>query len=342
MKDVQSSETDAAGQVDLLGRPAPGARCIGHQEEHGCWMADQVVHRQDSGTFQGRCRSMTCTSDAKRVRDRLSWSVADHVDQSKLCYFWTLTLADSGWIQCSNCESHKLGSESFNRFLTAVRKKLPWFKFIRFVEFTERGVFHIHLLTNAYLPISWVEEEWSRSTGGSYVTWVEWIAERERAARYVSKYLTLTSKTAGKKGLYPKRARRYCSSRGIRLLPRDGRVWEVWSKTYLRRKMARSIGSSEHLYTCPHVQSLAVNRVRWFRAWRGATKTGPPDFCRRCGWKPRLCRCSALFRTRGRLARGFAPRAPQPAPEEHSSTLSASLDRQHTEEPGGIPPVPIF
>jgi hypothetical protein len=197
------------------------------------------VHNPDAGTFQGRCRSWTCRpDDGQRIRDRVSWAVAKNVVNLKMYYFWTLTLADSGWIDCSNCESAKVASEAWNRFATAVRKKYPWFKFIDVREYTEKGVQHRHFLTNVYLDEAWVKDEWARASGGSYVAWVEWIATREGAARYVAKYLTLTSKVAGRKGLYPKKMRRYSTSRSIHLLPRDERQWTLHCKALLRRKLS--------------------------------------------------------------------------------------------------------
>lgn len=254
MKRYESSVT-VTTQVDLLGRPAPDARCRfgfeecdrcgkkleegcrGHQEPHDCWMADTIVLNKEYGAFQGKCGSHTCNVDGQLVRNKLSWAVADNAVQLKLCYFWTLTLADSGWIACPNCESHAVSQVAWNRFATAVRKKFPWFKFIVFREFTEAGVEHQHFLTNVYLDEAWVKDEWARASGGSYVAWVEWITDKKAAADYVASYLTLISKITGRKGLYPKRARRYSTSRTIHLLHHDDRTWELYSKTIVRKKL---------------------------------------------------------------------------------------------------------
>lgn len=261
LKYVESSETTTVArpaQVNLFGKLAPQARCRGHQEEHLCWMASKIVNNPERGTFQGKCSSLTCTTDAEPRRERLADSVGSWTVKLSLCYFWTLTLADSGWVGCSTCESRDVASIAWNRFLAAVKKHRPDVDFIRFVEFTQAGVAHVHFVTNAWLPHEWVSAEWKRASGGSYIAWVDRIYSEKEAANYVSKYLTLTSKTQGKKGLYPKGCRRYNTSRSIRLLPKSDDLWGIWQKWHVRK-----ILSTHHLANLYY----AFERYSAVRAW---------------------------------------------------------------------------
>nr|WP_148266484.1 hypothetical protein [Methanocella arvoryzae] len=58
-------------------------------------------------------------------------------------------------------------------------------------EFTKRGVRHLHVAINMYIPQSRIKELWIKATGGqSHIVHIEDACEMRNAAAYMMKYMT--------------------------------------------------------------------------------------------------------------------------------------------------------
>jgi hypothetical protein len=94
------------------------------------------------------------------------------------------------------------------RFIRRRYGKSARLSFVTVVEVTKRGIAHLHVLLNHWIPQRWLSKRWSCLEGGRIV-----YARRTGSPSKASWYLT---KNVGSTPV-PKYARRYSSSRDITL-----------------------------------------------------------------------------------------------------------------------------
>ncbi len=137
-----------------------------------------------------------------------------------LCYFWTLTLREREFD--SPADRVRYIRAVFNKLREYLRRKYgtpP--NYVCILEFTKRGIPHLHLLFDRRIPHGWMSATWDK-LGAGYVVWVKQVTIR-KVVRYLSKYLTKELLLSAPKG-----ARRITTSRSIKLFPKFSSiiVWE--------------------------------------------------------------------------------------------------------------------
>jgi len=174
----------------------------------------RTIHRRVN------CGSWTCSYCGPRRARLAKRRIREEAAKWSLCYFWTLTLAPRNFER----------PEDRVRYIRRVFDKFRWYlkkkhgialNYICILEFTQRGVPHLHVLFDRYIPHEWVSNSWDR-LGGGPVVFVKRVTIHN-VARYLSKYLTKELLLAAPKG-----ARRVTTSRTIKLFPKfnSGIVWE--------------------------------------------------------------------------------------------------------------------
>ena len=73
----------------------------------------------------------------------------------------------------------------------SLRRHLGRFEYARFVERTQRGRFHMHLVVlSPFLAVRQLSQMWRTASHGSYIVHVRAIASPKIASAYITKYLT--------------------------------------------------------------------------------------------------------------------------------------------------------
>jgi hypothetical protein len=166
------------------------------------------------------CGSWTCTYCGKRKARLAKRRIQEEAARLNLCYFWTLTLAPREFQ--SPEEQVKHIKRVFNNFREYLKRKYGIaLNYVCILEFTQRGVPHLHVLFDRYIPHEWVSNSWDR-LGGGKIVFVKRVVV-QNVARYLSKYLTKELMFSAPKG-----ARRISTSRTIKLFPKfaSGITWE--------------------------------------------------------------------------------------------------------------------
>jgi len=111
--------------------------------------------------------------------------------------------AEIGWVTLTvqfdgSSENRATINRDFSKYWARFRanfwKRGVKFSYFKMIEFTEKDVKHIHLMTSPALDYFDVQEAWAWATRGSLIIESEAIKDVRRAATYVSKYMTkLTS-----------------------------------------------------------------------------------------------------------------------------------------------------
>jgi len=79
----------------------------------------------------------------------------------------------------------------YRKLMDNLKKEHDGLKVFWVKEFTKRGVRHLHVAVNTYIPQSRIKELWIKATGGqSYIVHVEDTSEVRNAAAYMMKYMT--------------------------------------------------------------------------------------------------------------------------------------------------------
>jgi hypothetical protein len=151
--------------------------------------------------------------------------IREQASKFGLCYFWTLTLAPGGLDDPRERVRHI--RKVFNKFREYLRREYGIaLTYICVLEFTKRGVPHLHVLFDRRIEHEWVSTTWDR-LGGGRVVWVKRV-KIQNVTRYLSKYLTKDLLLSAPKG-----ARRITTSRAVKLFPKfdSGIVWEFLQKS---------------------------------------------------------------------------------------------------------------
>jgi hypothetical protein len=148
-----------------------------------------------------------------------------------LKYFLTLTLDPSKLTELQDKKQAvtylRLTFNKFREYLKRLYGENP--SYICVLEFTEKGIPHLHILFDRYISQTWISATWDR-LGGGRIVFIKQVAVA-KVSRYLSKYLTKELLL-----LAPKGARRITTARSIKLFPKkdSGIAWEllkesIWS-----------------------------------------------------------------------------------------------------------------
>jgi hypothetical protein len=167
------------------------------------------------------CGSWGCSYCAPRKARTARVAIRTAAEGLGLRYFLTLTL-DPFKIPQKKLQIAYL-RKCFNKFREYMRRRYgiaP--KFICVVEFTQKGIPHLHILLDRFVPQKWISTVWSLLGGGSIV-FIKQVTV-QNVAKYHSKYLTKELLLSAPKG-----TRRITTARGIKLFPKfpSDIVWEV-------------------------------------------------------------------------------------------------------------------
>jgi hypothetical protein len=177
------------------------------------------------------CGSWTCSycgpRKARTARARIR-AVAEGLG---LRYFLTLTLDPSKLTELEN-EKQAVAylRETFNKFRIYLKRlygSAP--SYLCVLEFTQKGIPHLHILFDRYISQSWISSTWDR-LGGGRIVFIKQVTVN-KIANYLSKYLTKELLLSAPKG-----TRRITTARSIKLFPKfdSGMAWElvkesIWS-----------------------------------------------------------------------------------------------------------------
>jgi hypothetical protein len=180
----------------------------------------------DPKTGRKNCRRINCGGWACSYCGPRKARTARHAIRTVaaglgLQYFLTLTL-DPKKVPGTKHQIKYLKT-TYNKFREYLKRKFGTApKYITVVELTKKGVPHLHILIDRYIPQAWISNVWSR-LGGGHRVWIERVEVRD-VARYLSKYLTKELLLSAPKG-----TRRITTARGIKLFPKfkSAIAWEL-------------------------------------------------------------------------------------------------------------------
>ena len=151
----------------------------------------------------------------------------------------------------------------FNKFREYLRREYgepP--RYICILEFTQKGIPHLHVLLDRYIPQKWISLVWDR-LGGGRVVFIKQVTVR-RVAHYLAKYLTKELILSAPKG-----TRRITTARSIKLFPKfqSGIIWEflresIWN--VLEKVRASEFGKQLSLF---RVLLMHFDEERYLKAF---------------------------------------------------------------------------
>jgi hypothetical protein len=220
------------GQPDYYARPVGRSKYCGRLSIKGKDpKTNRTVYRRIN------CGSWSCSYCGPRRAKRARIAIRTVAEELNLRYFLTLTLDPKKLEDCECAVRHM--RTAFNKFREYLRRKYdapP--RYICILEFTQRGVPHLHILFDRYIEHAWISKTWDRLGGGKVVL-IKQVTVK-RVARYLSKYLTKELLLSAPKG-----TRRITTARTIKLFPKfnSGIAWEliresIWSLLTIYRAAA--------------------------------------------------------------------------------------------------------
>lgn len=171
------------------------------------------------------CGGWTCPYCGPRRARTARASIRQHAEDLQLKYFLTLTL-DPSKLEGGMREAEfavQYMRIVFNKFRVYLRRKYKEKPaYICVLEFTKKGVPHLHILIDRYIPQAWISNVWG-TLGGGRICFIKQVKVHQ-VARYLSKYLTKELLLSA-----PKRTRRITCARAIKLFPKfhSGIAWEL-------------------------------------------------------------------------------------------------------------------
>jgi len=167
------------------------------------------------------CGSWTCPYCGPRRARRARKRICEVAEGLNLKYFLTLTLNPKKLEHPKLAVPHlRLTFNAFREYLRREFGVAP--TYICVLEFTKKGVPHLHVLLDRYIRQQWISRVWEK-LGGGRVVFIKQVTVR-RIARYLSKYLTKDLIMSAPKG-----TRRITTARSIKLFPKfnSGIAWEL-------------------------------------------------------------------------------------------------------------------
>lgn len=228
--------------ADVYKRPTGRGKHCGRYSVKGVDpKSGHIVHRRVN------CKCWTCSYCGPRKARLAKKRIREEASRLQLTYFWTLTLAPREFTSPQERVRHI--RRVFNKFREYLKRKYGVnLKYICILEFTQKGIPHLHVLFDTYIPHSWVSLTWG-NLGGGRVVWVKRVTVYN-VARYLSKYLTKELLLTAPKG-----ARRITTSRAIKLFPKfnSNIAWEflresIWNLLAAHR--AITFARQQDLFHC--------------------------------------------------------------------------------------------
>ena len=232
----------------LIGREASVSSSLdsleNNRHRNGVGVPDYYRRPQGRGKFCGRysvrgldpktgrtmfrrvnCGSWSCSYCGPRKARTARAAIRRKAEGLNLKYFLTLTLDDKKF------EHKKLAVPylrlCFNKFREYLKRKYGTVPpYICVLEFTQRGIPHLHILLDRYIPQAWISQTWA-GLGGGRIVFVKQVTIAN-VTRYLSKYLTKELLLSAPKG-----SRRITTARSIKLFPKfnSGITWELLKST---------------------------------------------------------------------------------------------------------------
>jgi len=216
------SSLDSITNNRHTGTPDPYARPVGRGKYCGRLSIKGKDPKTNRTVFRRiNCGSWSCSYCGPRRAKRARRAIREWAESLCLRYFLTLTLDPS---KLDGVESPvpylRLVFNKFREYLS--RRFRVALNFICVLEFTQRGMPHLHILIDRRIKHAWIKKTWDR-LGGGRVVFIEQVTVRN-VARYLSKYLTKELLLSAPKG-----TRRITTSRSIKLFPKynSGISWEL-------------------------------------------------------------------------------------------------------------------
>jgi hypothetical protein len=183
------------------------------------------------------CKAWRCKYCGPKKAEKLKKAIARAAEEKGLTRFLTLTLDTNS---LSEADLRDFGIAYIRRSWSKLRVYLKRehgrsIDFISIVELQKRGVAHLHILVDRYLPHQWVKDAWV-AVGGGRIVDIRFV-DVHRVSAYLSKYLAKDSVL----GL-PPGVRRYSVSRGISLRSTVKSGWSVeWrSLNFIQERILRA------------------------------------------------------------------------------------------------------
>jgi len=99
----------------------------------------------------------------------------------------------------SQADAHRQANRRWNSLLTRVRRRFPWVKIIKVVEWQKNGLgYHIHVLFCGvrFIPIEWIRKTWDKLEPNPHSVQLDnkfkTFEDPKRALGYLMKYVTKT------------------------------------------------------------------------------------------------------------------------------------------------------
>jgi len=134
---------------------------------------------------------------AKEIKHKI-WGVI-YPQVAMYRYFLFATFDASTTRYYSQDDAHRKVQRRWNSLLTRVRRKYPWVKIIKVVEWQENGLgYHIHVLFCGvrFIPIEWIRETWDKLEPNPHSVQLDnkfkTFDNPKRALGYLMKYVTKT------------------------------------------------------------------------------------------------------------------------------------------------------
>jgi hypothetical protein len=185
------------------------------------------------------CGSWGCSYCGPRKARTAKASIRRVAEDLGLRYFLTLTLDPKKLLEMEDKREAVLYLRvCFNKFRIYLKRlygTAP--SYICVLEFTQKGIPHLHILFDRYISQQWISSTWDR-LGGGRIVFIKQVTVAN-VSRYLSKYLTKELLLSAPKG-----TRRITTARAIHLFPKfdSGISWEllkesIWSALTAARMM---------------------------------------------------------------------------------------------------------
>lgn len=192
------------------------------------------------------CKAWRCKYCGPKKAEKLKKAIAQAAEEKGLTRFLTLTL-DTKFLTEADLRDGGIAyiRKSWSKLRIYLKREHGRsIDFISIVELQKRGVAHLHILVDRYLPYEWVKSSWV-AVGGGRIVVIKFV-DVHRVSSYLAKYLAKDSVD----GL-PSGVRRYSVSRGITLRPRLKSGWALdWRSLSTIRDLA-------------HISLHKIGEVAW-------------------------------------------------------------------------------
>lgn len=221
----------------LAGAPGPGPTSLDSLLPHNCnkppercgrWSLLKV--RDDGDGFYYvplGCGRWNCPRCGPYKAGKLRRGIARAAEEHGLTRFLTLTLDTSGIPDDALVDGGiAYIRDAWRKLRVSLARRAAelgesrCIVFIAFLELQARGVAHLHVLVDRYIPHAWIRDAWV-AVGGGRIVDVRHV-DLHRVSRYLARYVTQE-----KLGGLPPGVRRYSTARGIALVRRVASTWSV-------------------------------------------------------------------------------------------------------------------